>query len=338
MPGDLTIDMHTHIVPRECIPFEVSDPRTGRAHGIRLGDGGCGVVVDGQPMTNANAHLTADHVHDVDLRLREMDRQRVDVQAISVAPYLYYYFAAPTDGLRHARRLNDAIARIVRSHPDRFVGLATVPLQDVPAAITELERAVGELGMRGVEIGTNVNGLNPDEEQFFPFFQKVQELNVVITFHPSQVAGQRLGRYYLQNLMGIPVDHGIAITSLIFGGVLERLPHLKLVFFHGGGMAPFVRGRWAHGYEVRPEPKEHCPRPPDDYFGRLYFDTITHGLPQLQFLLDTVGADRMVIGTDFPYDMGDYQPLERIEALTGLSRAERQLIRGGNAATLLKLA
>ncbi len=333
MPSPLTVDMHAHIVPRECIPLEFTDG-AGNVSGIRFDDDSRSLLLDGQRVRNT----APERLYDVDLRLREMDRQRIDVEALSVPPYMFLYPADPASGMRFARRLNDGIAAIARAHPDRFVALATVPMQSVPDAIAELERAVGELGMRGVEICTNINGLNLDEEQYLPFFEKVQELDVPITFHPTRVAGaDRLRSYYLQNLIGNPVDNTIAIASLIFGGVLARLPRLRPVFFHGGGTAPYIRGRWRHGYEVRDEPKQHINRSPEAYFDRLYFDTITHGLPALQFLVDTVGADRVMIGTDFPFDMGDYESVEHVEALTGISRAERRQILGGTAAGLLEL-
>ncbi len=272
-------------------------------------------------------------------RLADMDRMGVDVQALSVAPPQYYYWADPALGRRLARQQNEHLAELVAGRPDRFVGLATVPLQDVDAALSELDHAVGGLGLRGVEICTNVNGLDLDDRRFRPFFARVAELGVVVLLHPHGFTdGRRLMDYYLTNVVGNPLESTIALTRLIHGGVLEELPSLRLCVVHGGGFLPFYASRMDHAWRHRPEGRHHIPdRPPSSYLRRIFVDCLVYDPAHLAFLVAQMGAERVVVGTDYPYDMGDDDPVGLVEATPGISDDDRARILGGNAARLLGL-
>ena len=272
-------------------------------------------------------------------RLEDMDRMGVDVQVLSVAPPQFYYWADPALGWRLARLQNDHLAELVAKHPDRFSGLATVPLQDADAAVAELDFAVTELGLRGVEICTNVNGLDLDDGRFLPFFARASELGVVVLIHPHGFTqGDRLMDYYLTNVIGNPLESTIAVTRLIHGGVLEDLPDLRLCVAHGGGYLPFYASRMDHAWRERPEGRHHIPdRPPSSYLRQVFVDCLVYDPAHLGFLVQQMGADRVVVGTDYPYDMGFYDPVGLVEATPGLSDENRGRILGGNAATLLGL-
>lgn len=273
---------------------------------------------------------------EIDERIRDMDRMGIEVQAISIAPGQYYYWAGSQLGAEVSRRQNDRIAEIVAERPDRFVGLGTLPMQDVGRAIEELERIVADHGFRGVSINPNAEGKDYDNPDFEPFWSKVEELGVLVVFHPNGFThGERLTDYYLINVVGNPLESTVAVSRLIFGGVLERHPDLKLCVVHGGGYLPFYPDRMDHAYEVRPECREYISRPPSAYLRELHFDTVVFGR-SLDALIDQVGPRQVLLGTDYPYDMGDPDPVGRIqEAANGEEAAE--LILGGNAARLLAL-
>ena len=263
----------------------------------------------------------------------------VDVQALSAAPPQFYYWADPALGRKLARLQNDHLAELVCKHSDRFVGLATVPLQDVEAAVAELDFAVTELGLRGVEICTNVNGLDLDDGRFRPFFARAAELGVVVLIHPHGfTSGERLMEYYLTNVIGNPLESTIALTRMIHGGVLEALPDLRLCVVHGGGYLPVYASRMDHAWRERPEGRHQIPdRPPSSYLRQVFVDCLVYDPAHLAFLVQQMGADRVVVGTDYPYDMGFYDPVGLIEATPGLSDDDRRRILGANAAELLRL-
>jgi aminocarboxymuconate-semialdehyde decarboxylase len=217
--------------------------------------------------------------------------------------------------------------------------MGMVPLQDVTEAIRELERIVQELKMPSVIIGTHVNDKNLDLPEFLPFFDRAQELDVLILVHPHEVtARQRLKGYYLTNWIGNPLETSIAFASLIFGGVLQRLPHLKICFAHAGGYTPWIRGRWRHGYKVRSEPPEVVLKEPIyEYTERCYFDTVIFDELALEYLIRAVGSDHVLHGTDYPSDMGTWDQVPVINSFQGISQHDKDKILGGNAAALLKL-
>jgi aminocarboxymuconate-semialdehyde decarboxylase len=274
----------------------------------------------------------------VERRLADMDKMGVDVQAVSSAPYFYFYNAEPELGRQSAQLVNDDIAALCARHPDRFVGLGTLPLQNTEMAIAELERCVTELGLRGIEIGTNVEGEELSSPRLAPLWARLEELDVVVFMHPSGLTHpQRLLDHYLANIVGNPLESMLAVSHLIFDGVLERHGGLKLVIAHGGGFLPAYAGRQDHAWRAREDVRIGVPKPPGDYLKRLYFDTMVFEADQLAFLIKKYGADHIVLGTDYPYDMGDYAPLDLVGKVEGLSAADKAAVIGGTAARLLKL-
>jgi len=330
--GAVTIDIHCHVMTAEC--EELARPF---------------FTPDKDPFVNfsgpASAAYNQQHLAEIipklslpEVRLRDMDRMGIDIQAISVMPPQYFYWTESDLGRRLARMQNDNLARIVAEHPDRFVGLGTVPLQDVPAAITELDRIVAEYGFTGIEICTSVNGEDFDHPRFAPFFQRVQELDLLVVMHPNGYSdGQRLADYYLINTVGMPMDSTVALSRLIFGGVLERFPDLKVCVVHGGGYLPFYPARFDHAYHARDDCREHISRPPSEYLHRLHFDTMVFDPADLGWLISRYGADHVLLGTDYPYDMGENDPLGLVMSVDGLSDDERSRVLGGNAARLLRI-
>ncbi len=271
-------------------------------------------------------------------RLRDMDRMGVDLQAISVVPPQYFYWAEPEIGAKLSGMINDRLSEIVAGHPDRFVGLGTLPLQDLDLALGELERVVGELGFRGLEICTNVNGTDFDDPRFAPFFDKVVEHDLLLVVHPNGFTqGERLTDYYLINTVGMPMDSTVFIARMIFGGVMERYPELKVCVMHGGGYLPFYPARFDHAYRSREDCREHLSGPPTTYLARMYFDTMVFDPEMLSNLIRRWGADHVLLGTDYPYDMGETDPLGLLAQVEGLAEGEQAMIAGGNAARLLKL-
>jgi aminocarboxymuconate-semialdehyde decarboxylase len=275
----------------------------------------------------------------VEKRLADMDHMGIDIQAITPSPAQTYYGAEPDLGLATARIINDNIAEICGKYPDRFVGLGTVPFQAPELAVAEVDRLHKSLGLRGIEIATNVAGADLSEARFRPIFARAEELGLVLFMHPTGFpeAG-RFRDHYFTNIIGNPLDTTVAVHHLIFGGVLHEYPNLKLVLSHGGGYLPAYSGRIDHAASARPDTCECIGQMPTTYLKRLYFDTIVYTHPQLQYLVEQYGADHVLMGTDYPADMGEVDPLGFIEGAPGLDDAERRAILGRNAARLLNIA
>ncbi len=282
----------------------------------------------------------APHLSTIEVRLKDMDRMGIDIQAVSPAPNQYFYWTEPELGRRLSQMVNDRLAEIVAKWPDRFVGLGTLPLQNAEFAVTELERCVKQLGLRGVEINTNVNGLNLTDERLGlnKVFAKAQELDVVIFLHPGGFShGDRLTNHYFNNVIGNPLETTVAVSHLIFDGVLERYPKLKFVAAHGGGFLSFYYARMDHAHRARSDCHLVIQKKPTSYLKKFYFDTITHDTAMLETLVGNYGADHVLLGTDYPYDMGVDDPVRFIDGAKKLRRADKTLIMGGNAAKLLKI-
>ncbi len=273
-------------------------------------------------------------------RLKDMDRMGVDIQAVCPAPYHFFYFTEADYGAQLAREVNEGIAKVVADTPDRFVGLGSVPLQDAELAVRELDHAVKNLGLRGVEICTNVNGKNLTDPGLGleKFFARAEELGILIFMHPlGWTQAERLTHHYFNNVIGNPLDSTVAVSHLIFDGVMARHPKLKVLVAHGGGYIAHYWARMDHAWRARPDTRTVIKRPPSSYLEKFYFDTITHDPVMLKRLVERFGADHVVLGTDYPYDMGDEDPLGMVAQVKRLPRAERDLIVGGNAAKLLKI-
>ena len=269
-------------------------------------------------------------------RIADMDHMGIDIQAISPAPRQTYYGADPELGLAAARATNDFIAEICGRWPDRFTGLGTVPFQAPELAVAELDRIHRSLGFRGIEIMTHVAGEDLSAERFRKIFARCEELGLLVFMHPTGFTeARRLSEHYLVNIVGNPLDTTVAVHHLIFGGVLEDYPNLKLVLAHGGGYLPAYSGRIDHAASARPDCCEQLKRMPTDYLKRLYFDSLVYTRHQLEYLVAQYGADHVLVGTDYPADMGEVDPIGFIEGAQGLSEPEKAAILGLNAARLL---
>jgi aminocarboxymuconate-semialdehyde decarboxylase len=326
------IDVHAH-----CVPAEVIDQLTADSPdvGIQVVDRGGRrhVVIAGAEAGTLHPGLT-----DMQRRLETMAATGVDVQLLSSWIDLTAY-ALPADrGARYARMFNEALAGTAARHPGRFEALCTVPLQAPARAVEELHHAVGELGMVGVEIATTVAGRELDDPDLEPFWSAAEETACLVLLHPcASLAGRGVTNYFLGNLVGNPAESTIALGHLIFGGVLERHPDLRLCSVHGGGFAPYQLGRWDHAFhgDVRGA-AARLTRPPSEWMSRLYHDTVLHSPRSLRMLVDVVGAEHVLLGSDYPFEMGDPDPLGTVAEVPGLSTAERDLIGSGNVIRLLQ--
>jgi aminocarboxymuconate-semialdehyde decarboxylase len=272
-------------------------------------------------------------------RIADMDLMGIDIQAISPVPRQTYYGADGDLGRAVARQINDEIAAICARFPDRFVGLGTVPFQAPDLALDELERLHKSLGFRGIEIMTHVAGEDLAAERFRKIFARCEELGLVVFMHPDGFTeARRFYEHYFNNVIGNPFDTTVAVHHLIFGGVLHDYPNLKLVLAHGGGYLPAYSGRIDHAAAARPDCCEHIHEMPTTYLKRLYFDSLVYTHHQLEYLVAQYGADHILVGTDYPADMGETDPVGFIEGAPGLDDAQRRAILGGNAARLLNLA
>jgi aminocarboxymuconate-semialdehyde decarboxylase len=325
-----TIDCHTHILGEEAMR------RLGRESAKvapvmdKRGDPACRLVIDGAVVQDPFPR----ELWDTAQRLADMDAHGVDTQVLAPTVFTFFYQHEPALGLACAALQNDEIAAEVERHPGRFIGIGGVPLQDAELAAQELRRAM-KIGLRGAMIGSHVRGRNLDDPALAPFWAAAEELGAFIFVHPHGGAGaERLGSYYLKNLVGLPFETTIAGACLVFGGVLERHPALKICLSHGGGFLPYQAGRFRHGFDVRPEAKVNLEGRPEDSIARLYYDTILHSRPTLEFLIASAGAGHVLLGSDYPFDMGNLDCVARVEALA-IPPADRDLILGGYAARLL---
>ncbi len=343
----MLIDMHHHYIPKQYLERVRRDGERWQAvfyHDEALGKDSVVPGMTVPPPVDAIARgifWMEPGMYDVPTRLEEMAALGIDMAALSISPLLYYYFAEPELGEEVAQLLNDEIHAVAQSEPERFVPMGTVPLQDVGRAIAEMERVVREYGFTAVEIGGSVEGQHYDEPEFEAFFRRAAELDLLIFIHPGiNPMPTRLQRYHTGNVIGFPVESGVCAAALIYGGMLARYPTLKICFAHGGGIVPGLIGRWDHGWEVRAESQQRIDRPPSTYFQQLYFDNLVHSDTVLEALLSIASPERVVVGTDYPYDMGERQPgavLERAEAAGRLTPAQREAVSYQTAARLLRI-
>jgi aminocarboxymuconate-semialdehyde decarboxylase len=321
----MNFDMHSHFIPQEFVEAISRPGSSWQAKLVKKGDEPW--IVHDQGYT----YPLSPGFYDTAARIADMDRTKLDMAAVSVSPTLFYYWAEPKLALDVAKMTNDAIYGLTKARPDKFVGMGTLPMQNVDLAITELRRCVNDLGFRAIQIGSNVEGVQFDEPQFLPFFQECEALDVFVLFHPYYVGAKGMfGKYYLTNLYGNPLDTAMALASLLFGGVLDRCPRLKVAFTHGGGFFPYQIGRLKHGYEVRNEPKVNGARSPEKYLPQLYFDSIVFMDKQLRFLVDWAGPGHVMLGTDYAFDMGEFAPVDFITG-AGLPPSQLTAVLGGNA-------
>src|SRR6266581_3786876 len=329
------IDMYAHLMPQRF--WQTIDQ--GQAwYGVRYEqaeDRGWTVSPGGRnPVITPKLRFTPEE------RLKDMDEQGVDVQVISIHTPLFSYHLEPAQGRQLARDVNDEIAAMTRQWPQRFAGLATLPVQDVKAAIDELDRAMNVLGLKGAELDMVVNGVNWDEPQFLPLFKAAERMGAVLFFHPQpqhNLLFKGTDRYGVANNIGVIVEDTLIVAILIFGGILDACPDLKVCIAHGGGVACFGMGRLDRGWQVRPEAREHIHQPPSAYQRRLHYDCVVGSEAALRFLIDSVGVDRVVLGSDWPFVRWEPSPVAWVQGLQSLSREEKDGILWQNVTTLLGL-
>lgn len=267
-------------------------------------------------------------MQDVEDRLRVLDAQGIDMQVVAPPPPQCYYQSPTEHAVQGSRMVNDGMAEWVGTNPDRFMGLGTVPFQDPDAAVAELNRAVRDLGLKGVMLLTNCDGEEIAADRFRPFWKAAEELGALVMIHPNGfTGGERFHEYYFSNVIGNPLETTVALHYLIFNGVLRDMPDLKILAVHGGGYLPSYSGRIDHAWGARKDCRSDLPKPPTEYLRQVYFDNVVFTHHQLEYLVSLYGADKIVMGSDYPFDMADYDPVEHI-ASSGLSDEDKAKVAG----------
>ena len=347
----MKIDLHTHILPHD---WPDLDAQYGYSGFVRLDHYKpcCARMMVGDRVFRE----ITDNVWNPKRRIEECEREKISMQVLSTVPVMFSYWAKAADALDLSRRLNDHIAGVVRNHPGRFAGLATIPLQDPDLAASELERCVRELGLRGAQIGTHVDAnphsgridtLNLDNASLQPVWNAAEQLGAAIFVHPWDMFGkERMPKYWLPWLVGMPAETSLAICSMIFGGVFERFPKLRVAFAHGGGAFPFTIGRIEHAFHVRPDlvsmenktnPRKYLARADKQKItpARFYVDSLVHDAEALRLLLNLFGAERVALGSDYPFPLGEAHPGKLIESIKELSSQEKMRLLSGTAREFL---
>ena len=314
-----SIDIHAHSTPK-CFRDVVLAGRSW--HGMTAADG---------ELDNPRNAWTPEQ------RLADMDSLSVDIQVVSTNSGFYKYDQEPAITMAIARDCNDEVHQLTMDYPLRLAGLCTLPMQDVGGAVAELERSVVQMGLKGAMIGDHVNGKTFDEPEFLPFWQAAEQMGAVIFIHQSgpTLVNARLDRYHLRNTIGNLVDRAVTFAAMAFGGVMDKCPDLKVCLAHGGGYTCFGIGRMERAWQVRPEAGEHMAQPPSAYLSKFYYDCLTHSEPALRMLIDTVGINRVVLGTDWPADMRIDWPVSWIQGMDSLTQDEKDAILWKNLENLL---
>ncbi len=332
-PKTPTVDFHIHY--RVPAADDLVKPHLPKGNASRIS-------VNPSPESEAqNKRQSADrekNLVDMPLRLSDMDKMVVDVAAMCGSPSQFYYNVSAQVGYESSQIINDGIAKAVKENAGRHIGLGQVPLQDTDLAIKELKRCINELGFRGLQIGARVT----EEEELStprldPFWAAVQELDVPILIHPSSFSSPRLAPHHFLNLIGNPLDTTTAVHYLIFDGVMERFPNLTFVLSHGGAFASHYFARMDHAYGARPDCRDKIHQKPSTYLKKFYFDTLVFSVEQLDYLIKTFGVDHVLLGTDYPFDMGEYDPVEHVYQANGITESDREKICGLNAFKLMKV-
>ena len=316
-----SLDVHTHVLPPEL-------PRWSPMRLERVDECSARLLrEDGTLFREIRSNCW-----DPATRLKECEESGVGVQVLSTVPVLFAYRLPSPRGDDLARLLNDHVAALCRERPRRFIGLGTLPMQSPDRAVRELDRCLGELGLAGVEIGSHVNDWNLSDPVLFPVFSRAEELGAAVFVHPWDMMGEsRMPRYWLPWLVGMPAEVSLAICSVIFGGVLERLPRLRIAFAHGGGAFPGTLGRIEHGFHARPDlVAVDNPHPPSRYLKRIYVDSLVHDERALRYVLEVFGPDRVALGSDYPFPLGEERPGSLIDSLN-LPPDVRERLRSGTA-------
>ena len=330
----MKIDIHTHILPENWPDLNKKYNANGFVT-IEHHKPCCAKMLIGDKVFRE----IDDKTWDENTRIKDCDISGVNMQVLSTVPVMFNYWAKPEQTYDLSRYLNDHIARVVNDNPERFAGLGTLPMQDTKLAIKELERCMKELGMAGIEIGTHIHGRNLDDEEMFDIFRACEELGASVFVHPWDMLGRdRMNRYWLPWLVGMPAETSLAICSMIFGGIFEKLKKLRVCFAHGGGSFPFSIGRIEHGFNVRPDlvaTKNSVN--PRNYLGKFYLDSLVLDELALEFLIDLMGEDNIVMGSDYPFPLGEHVPGKLIEEMAELNNTVKEKLLWKNAAEFLGL-
>ncbi|KAM4626975.1 2-amino-3-carboxymuconate-6-semialdehyde decarboxylase [Discoglossus pictus] len=330
----MKIDIHSHILPKEWPDLKEKYGYGGWIHMQHHCKDQATMVKDGKVF-----RIVESNCWDPEVRLREMDQTGVTVQALSTVPVMFSYWAKPQDTLDLSRLLNDDLATVVKKHPKRFVGLGTLPMQAPELAVQEMHRCVKELGFPGVQIGSHINQWDLNSPELYPVYAAAEELDCSVFVHPWDMSlDGRMSQYWLPWLVGMPAETTTAICCMIMGGVFEKFPKLKVCFAHGGGAFPYTVGRINHGFNVRPDLCAVDNKvAPEKYLGSFYTDSLVHDPQALQLLVDVIGKDKVILGSDYPFPLGEHVPGQLIESMEDFDDNLKDKLLAGNALSFLGL-
>lgn len=328
----MKVDIHTHILPKNWPDLKKKYGYGGFVNLEHHKPCFAKMMVDGKFFREIQ-----DNCWDGGVRVKDCDLTNVDIQVLSTVPVMFSYWAKPEDTLDLSKFLNDHIASVINDYPGRFLGFGTLPMQSPDLAVKEMERCMKDLGLSGIEIGSHVNDWNLDNENLFPVYEAAEELGAAIFVHPWDMMGkEKMPKYWLPWLVGMPAETSLAICSMIFGGVFEKFKKLKVCFSHGGGSFPFTIGRIEHGFNVRPDlvavDNNVNPR---DYLGKFYLDSLVHDEMALKYLVDLVGDEKIILGSDYPFPLGEHHPGKLIESMRSLNAESKDRLLWKNAVEFL---
>lgn len=328
----MRVDFHTHIIPEDIPNFEEKFGGERWPTLEKTCSCGANIMVAGKVFREVT-----NQVWDPEKRIKDMDEEGVDIQVLSPIPVTFSYWADPKAAEDMSKIQNDFIADTVNKYPERFIGLGTVPLQDVEVSIREMDRCIHELGLKGIEIGTNVNGKNLDDPDFTKFFEAAEKWEVPLFVHPWETLGkERMPRHNFMYTVGMPSETALAAASLICGGVMEKFPKLKVCFAHGGGSFPYILPRLDQGWKVWPHLRV-ISKPPSHYAKNFYFDSLNYDPLNIKYLVERFGHEKIVMGSDYPFLLREIPPGKIVDDTLELSEEQKQAILGKNALAFLNV-